>query len=106
MHGYTALYKCLRYYYLLLLNKNIIFSFVGDESNIEYLDGDSFVYEVEGLPDSDPDDEFYPNAKKPSRVKFSSSPIKVGPHKLSTESMCLAHCPSIPLSVLPVYAMI
>ena len=49
------------------------------------------MYEVEGLPDSDPDDEFYPNAKKPSRVKFSSSPIKVGPHKLCIHVCLTVH---------------
>ncbi|XP_013422097.1 neurabin-1 isoform X12 [Lingula anatina] len=34
-------------------------------------------YEIEGLPDHDHDDHFYPNAKPPSRVKFSSAPIRV-----------------------------
>ena len=68
------------------------------------------MYEVEGLPDSDPDDEFYPNAKKPSRVKFSSSPIKVGPYKMSTDlsiyfavrlpDYVITGCPAILVSLL------
>ena len=45
--------------------------------DIEVLEDGNFIYEVCGLPASDPDDDFYPNAKKPSRITFSSSPIKV-----------------------------
>ena len=39
-----------------------------------------FMYEIEGLPIGDPDDEFFPNAKPPSRVTFSTNPIVVRVH--------------------------
>ena len=51
-----------------------VFAAIGKFSEL----GDGkFVYEIEGLPVGDPDDEFYPNAKPPSRVTFSTGPMQV-----------------------------
>jgi len=47
------------------------------EDSFHPLDDGGYEYEVEGLPDGDPDDEFYPMAKPPTRVRFSSKPMKV-----------------------------
>ena len=53
-----------------------VFAAIGKFSEL----GDGkFVYEIEGLPVGDPDDEFYPNAKPPSRVTFSTGPMQVVP---------------------------
>ena len=53
-----------------------VFAAIGKFSEL----GDGkFVYEIEGLPVGDPDDEFYPNAKPPSRVTFSTGPMQVAP---------------------------
>jgi len=41
------------------------------------LDDGNFYYEVEGVPEVDPDEDSFPLAKKASRVKFSTSPMKV-----------------------------
>ena len=48
-----------------------------DEEGLHILDDGNFYYEVDGIPDVDPDEDFFPLAKKASRVKFSSSPMKV-----------------------------
>ena len=49
-----------------------------DEDGIHLLDDGNFYYEVEGLPDVDLDDvDSSVQAKKPDKVKFSSSPMKV-----------------------------
>ncbi|XP_013422098.1 neurabin-1 isoform X13 [Lingula anatina] len=49
----------------------------GEEEGSYAEDEEDKPYEIEGLPDHDHDDHFYPNAKPPSRVKFSSAPIRV-----------------------------
>ena len=43
---------------------------------VDFGDG-KYMYEVEGLPSTDPDDHLYPTAKPPSRVSFSTGPIQV-----------------------------
>jgi len=48
-----------------------------DEEGIHILDDGNFYYEVTGLPEVDPEEDLFPLAKKASRVKFSTSPIKV-----------------------------
>ena len=41
------------------------------------MDDGNFFYEVEGLPEVDSDEDMFPLAKQPSKVKFSTSPMKV-----------------------------
>ena len=41
------------------------------------LEDGHYMFEVEGLCESDPDAHLFPNAKPPSRVCFSTGPIKV-----------------------------
>ena len=48
-----------------------------DEDGICILDDGNFYYEVEGIPEVDPEEEMFPLAKKASKVKFSTSPMKV-----------------------------
>jgi hypothetical protein len=52
------------------------------DDKVHILEDGNFFYEVEGLPTEDPDDDLYPTAKKPSRVIFSNSPIKVSQSKI------------------------
>jgi len=61
---------------LLMLCSMLCFS-VADEEGIHILDDGNFYYEVDGLPEVDPEEDLYPLAKKASRVKFSTSPVKV-----------------------------
>jgi len=55
-----------------------------DEEGIHILDDGNFYYEVDGLPEADLDEDDGPmqakstvQPKKPDKVKFSSSPMKV-----------------------------
>ena len=41
------------------------------------LEDGHYMFEVEGLCDSEPDAHLFPNAKPPSRVTFSTGPIRV-----------------------------
>ena len=41
------------------------------------LEDGHYMFEVEGLCDTDPDAHMFPNAKPPSRVSFSTGPIRV-----------------------------
>jgi len=54
-----------------------------DEEGIHVLDDGNFYYEVEGLAEVDPEEDVFPLAKKPSKVKFSTSPMKVCTLKVS-----------------------
>lgn len=48
------------------------------DNNIHYLEDGNFFIEVEGLPEiSYDDDERAVEVKKPSRIRFDKSPIKV-----------------------------
>jgi len=50
---------------------------VADEDGIHIFDDGNFYYEVSGIPEVDPDEDAFPLAKKASKVKFSTSPMKV-----------------------------
>ena len=52
------------------------FVFVVSES-FHMLEDGHYTFEVEGLCETDPDAYLYPTAKPPSRVSFSTGPIKV-----------------------------
>jgi len=69
----------------ILLRLCVVVLFTADEDGIHILDDGNFFYEVEGLPEVDPDEDVFPTAKKPSKVKFSTSPMKV-----SVPTVC--HC--------------
>jgi len=62
---------------LLLGICNVMWFSVADEDGIHILDDGNFYYEVVGLPEVDPEEELFPLARKPSKVKFSTSPMKV-----------------------------
>lgn len=50
----------------------------GEEALLEGEPEDVPYFEIEGLGPHDPEeDEMYPNAHKPSRITFSSGPIRV-----------------------------
>ena len=48
-----------------------------DENGVHIMEDGNFFFEIEGLPDKDPDDDLYPMAKKHSKIKFSSAPMRV-----------------------------
>ena len=54
-----------------------VFLFPTVANSVHMLDEDRYFFEVAALPLTDHDDHLYPNAKKPSRIKFSDKPIKV-----------------------------
>ena len=54
-----------------------------DEDGIHIMPDGNFFFEIDGLPDRDPDDDNFPMAKKASRVKFSSSPMRVNIYKVA-----------------------
>jgi len=51
---------------------------VANEEGIHVFDDGNFYYEVEGLPEVDPEEEeLFSLAKQASKVTFSTSPMKV-----------------------------
>jgi PDZ domain len=48
-----------------------------DEDGVHILEDGNFYFEIEGLPEKDPEDDIFPLAKKASKVRFSASPMRV-----------------------------
>jgi neurabin len=48
-----------------------------DEEAIHALEDGNYYFEIDGLPEKDPEEDIFPMAKKASKVKFSTSPMKV-----------------------------
>jgi hypothetical protein len=48
-----------------------------NEDGVHILEDGNFYFEIEGLPDRDPEEDTFPYAKKAGKVRFSSSPMKV-----------------------------
>ena len=56
-----------------------------DEDDVHILDNEgNFYYEVEGIPEVDPDEDIFTLAKTASRVKFSTARVKVRTLKVSS----------------------
>ena len=47
------------------------------DGKVEVFEDGNFFYEIQGIPEKDPDDEIYPIVKKATKIQFSFSPIKV-----------------------------
>jgi len=71
---------------------------VADEDAIHILDDGNFYYEVTGLPEIDPEEAIFPLAKKASKVKFSTSPMKVFFPNTNRDTICKVW----PLKTVPV----
>ena len=47
------------------------------DGQVRVLEDGNFVYEVQGLPATDPDADMFPTAHKATKIRFDVGPIKV-----------------------------
>jgi len=47
------------------------------DGNVQMLEDGNYLYEVQGIPIADPDEDLFPSAHQPTRLRFNTGPIKV-----------------------------
>lgn len=62
---------------MLFIDERMSIIFAGALTAHAVINGEQYYYELPGLAAQDPESDTFPEAKKPSRVKFSTAPIRV-----------------------------